>query len=66
MTELVVVEHKGCLFMKVAVHPGVETTLPVCGICAMDSCQAVADDQGITTLHQPLDVWGLGCRDLYA
>ena len=65
LSELTMVEQKGCLFTKVAVHPSVETVLPVCGFCAMDSCHAVAADQGITTIHQPLDVWRLGCRDYW-
>ena len=66
LSELTVVEQRGCLFVKVAVHPGVEIVFPVCGICAMDSCHTVAADQGITTLHQPIDVWELGCWDYYA
>ena len=61
MSKLTVVEQKGCLFSKVAVHPCMETVLPVCGICAMDSCHAVTTDEGVSTLHQLLDVWGLGC-----
>ena len=69
MTELTVVEKKACLVGKVAVQPGVETVLPVCGICAsctVYSCYAVTANDGLTTLHLPLYVWGLGCRDYYA
>ena len=69
MTELTVVEQKMCLVRKVAVQPKVETVLFVFGICAscpVYSCHAVTADDGITTLHQPLDVCGLGYRDYYA
>jgi hypothetical protein len=47
----------------------VETVLPVCGIynsCLVCRCHAVTANDEITTIHQTLDVWGLGCQDYYA